>query len=526
MLPRIARWACRAVLVALLTASPAIAANESTAQRVERIVRELDDDNYRVREAAATEAEALPPDALPAIEAALKRVDLAIAARMALEKSVESLRQRSRQADRYESRLAWYESAVGGYEQFGSRSDKWDDDARKALRLAARYWTGGSRDRSLEPAMWELSRRAIDNGCDDPLMLYVYAKMFESNLDVDAGEAARLYRRAGDALAGSKYPATIRAIAALRAGEIDRALKLLPEAVNDQTVPRRLTGELAWFIVYRPTASESRMRFDEVDAILSKTYGAESPLALTIRGKFYTRYARQISTGGDSSVEIRDRDRVSVERFAQARDALLRAWKADPGDPAAAVAMLDWALDQNTTRQDMEQWYRRALEADPDSFEAANAKLLYLSPRWRDQPDEMVAFGRQLLANGNFASRLPFILVRAHDMLSYYQDEMTSGMEPDPNYYRRPEVWKDVSAVFEGYLSRYPQSLHDRSYYAKLACWAGQWDVADEQFRILGDQAKLSVFGMTDTLHRAYPLEYQKMRAEAERRASRSKKAE
>lgn len=45
------------------------------------------------------------------------------------------------------------------------------------------------------------------------------------------------------------------------------------------------------------------------------------------------------------------------------------------------------------------------------------------------------------------------------------------------------------------------QRHYDRSMYAKLACRAGQWKVADEQFKRLGSHARMAVFGKRQTFN-------------------------
>jgi len=136
----------------------------------------------------------------------------------------------------------------------------------------------------------------------------------------------------------------------------------------------------------------------------------------------------------------------------------------------------------------METWYKRAMEADPDNFDACGKKMYYLEPKWYGGPAEMLTFGRELLAGGNWEARLPFKLVDAHLTLSGYQKEGKA------EYFTDETVWKDIEAVYERYLARYPDSVWDRSFYAKLASKCGRWTEAKSQFDKLGDKVMVGAF--------------------------------
>ena len=59
----------------------------------------------------------------------------------------------------------------------------------------------------------------------------------------------------------------------------------------------------------------------------------------------------------------------------------------------------------------------------------------------------------------------------------------------------------DVNTVFSKYLVLYPNANRDRSQYAKLACTAGRWRIANSQFNLLGDNAAVDVFAGQATIN-------------------------
>jgi hypothetical protein len=78
----------------------------------------------------------------------------------------------------------------------------------------------------------------------------------------------------------------------------------------------------------------------------------------------------------------------------------------------------------------------------------------------------------------------------------------------DPSVYARPEIWGPLEKVYRGYLQHYPNSVHYRSQFARNAAQGGHWDVAKEQFKILGDDWDRDVFDSKD--------EYAQMLAQAQ----------
>src|SRR5258706_14994868 len=93
---------------------------------------------------------------------------------------------------------------VEAYDKVGHHDAKWDEPARLALRLSVDMWGA---PRSREGGNWvqfQAAQRAIDAGCDDPMVLYVYARTFV-NFGGDPDKCRHLHNQAADALRGSRY---------------------------------------------------------------------------------------------------------------------------------------------------------------------------------------------------------------------------------------------------------------------------------------------------------------------------------
>lgn len=244
--------------------------------------------------------------------------------------------------------------------------------------------------------------------------------------------------------------------------------------------------------------------FERVDALF-KELRPSSPVHYQMRGVFYVDYAWEARGDNYAKTVTAEARKLMQERLKLAERALKKAWELDPKDPQPAAEMIQVAMGQRQGRQSMEMWFNRAIEADPDNYDACKKKLYYLDPNWYGSADILLHFGRACLQAKNWESGLPFVLVEAHERLA----GLRNGSRL---YYDTPDVWKDIHEVYGTYLEKYPDARRRRTQYARLAALCGQWKVADEQFNLLGDRAFVDVFRTRD--------EYEELRRKAAERAA------
>jgi hypothetical protein len=269
---------------------------------------------------------------------------------------------------------------------------------------------------------------------------------------------------------------------------LDLALSRVGVAAGDAEVPDRLLSELGGLMASAAmkAAQDPKTGLDKVFGAVTKSRpGGAFPLVF--KGELYIKYAWDARGSGQTNTVTADGWKKMGERLVEAEQALTAAWKMNPDGPDAPTLMIGVELGQGKGRQVMETWYKRAMDANPDNRDACHRKMYYLEPKWHGSAEDMLNFGRELLAGGNWGARLPFYLVDAHLILAGY----TKDRE---NYYKNEAVWKDLHAVYEPYLSLQPDSAWDRTYYAKLACWCGRWTEAKAQFDKLGDKAEVWAF--------------------------------
>lgn len=404
------------------------------------------------------------------------------------------------------------QSLVDAYDRAGRKNPRWDSDARKLLALAASTWEERFNELSGMLTLYQAVTRA---GCDDPLVLYVVGRVAGPSFAHD---------KVAQRMAGSTFHPVHRCLALARAAEwyaghdnlpdragqaqrhLDDALKLLHEAALDKAVPIPVIVDVCrqleeGFLGLDP---DRKLAFDKIDAVLQKAR-PENSLVYTYRGHFYTTYAWDARGGGYANTVGQDRFRIFRERLGHAATALEKAWELDTTNSDAATQMITVEMGQGNGRRHMETWFHRAMATDPDNYSACQKKLLYLAPKWHGTINDPRKFGMECLATGNWKARLPLLLADAHESLA----ECNSG-QPE-RYYRRSLVWEDVQPVFESYLRQFPQASFERSRYALWACRCVEWQEADRQFTILGDNAQKHLFGNADA--------FQRLREEAVRRA-------
>jgi hypothetical protein len=498
---------------------------EDTKTKFTQALKKLGADEYQDREAASEDLAGLPAEALALVQAELKK-DLEPEVRARLERArvqLEAKKTKFAALRRSEAQHAWnVKTTTEAYEKVGQKDPKWDEKVRAALPVLVEVWDGKAASNKARTA-YDLLTEAVTAGCNDPLVLYGRARMYDSAVRASKAEAVRLHLEAAQAMKerGSSYHPLRQCFACGRAAEfltkwkkdltddekkqvqewLDLGREHLGKAASDPDAPESLLREISvqLMVIGSAVSGDGKAGSDKIFDLLT-TARPGSALPLLLKGEFYIKYAWDARGSGWANTVTPDGWQKMAERLSVAEEALNEAWKKNPDDSAAPIAMLQVELGQGKGRPIMETWYQRAMKADPNSYDACSKKMYYLEPKWHGSEEAMLAFGRELVAAGNWEARLPFQLVDAHWALAAYGEKREE-------HYKDPAVWKDLQSVYEPYLKRHPDSAWDRSFYAKYACYSGRWAEAKLQFDRLGDGVLVGAF--TDK------AEMERLRAEA-----------
>ena len=404
-------------------------------------------------------------------------------------------------------RLEWnLRTTRGAYDKIGKKNPRWDEPARKAMEFASRMFSLQVDPQIRVDDVYKPAKIAIDAGCDDPLLDYLYRRSLFGPHYPGEEESARQISVAAEALAASRYPAFRRAIGCQMAGSYtlnakepsdasrkeaerryDAALALLPESVAGDEP--NVFWEDRWFdtIVdiiqgYRKLGLSAPAALERVDSKLAKL-PALKVLRLQIRGDFWYKYGWEGRTMALAPAVPAGGFEVFTERLDNAQKAFNEAWRLRPDDARTAEYLLDIEKGIGGDRSKMELWFDRAMKADGDRVGACATKLDWLDPKWHGTAKEMVEFGRACRATKNWQSGITLCVADAHYRYADMLDRVGKS-----KYLASPEVWSDVKSVYDEYLQHFPRNDVVRSKYAAICYLAAHYPEAHAQFQVLGDR--------------------------------------
>jgi hypothetical protein len=177
-----------------------------------------------------------------------------------------------------------------------------------------------------------------------------------------------------------------------------------------------------------------------------------------------------------------------AQRLQLANQDLLQAYKVTSSfQGKVAGAMLNVTVGRGDDRENMEQWFERAMEADGDNFPACGVKSIFLEPKWYGALHEARAFCEACLATGNLEGGLPLVYEHGLKNWAFYA--------PDRNaYFQQPELWDEVSEFFEMYMKAFPKAKRHQGRLANWAWTCGQVEEAARLLDGLGETAPLTAF--------------------------------
>ena len=114
--------------------------------------------------------------------------------------------------------LAWTRRTLAdAYDKVGKKDARWDERVNELMKVAVPMIAARENHGTYDD-VHHAAKRAIDAGCDDPIVLYIYAQSSFGRNHPGVPELDRRYTAAAKALASSKYPAIRRAIGLIRGG--------------------------------------------------------------------------------------------------------------------------------------------------------------------------------------------------------------------------------------------------------------------------------------------------------------------
>ena len=403
---------------------------------------------------------------------------------------------------------------VDAYDADGQHKPQWDEAAhafldRMAVRFAEanftpQYWSGIHTDLG---TMQTLAKAC--ESVDDPIVSYCRAVVYK-----DAGQTEdyhALMAHAAPRVIAGHYPALRRysaaaALVLLRPND-PKALKLrddlLVSMVAEPTAEpfdRRFRMKLVVDGVWQPdNGGVFKVKGPEREAMLARFAAdphANPWLVGVLRGIHETAYAWEFRGNGWAS-SVTDAGWAGFrQHIALARKAFTAAYAAEPTYPEAPAGMITVCMAESGSVDDPRVWFDRAIAAQIDHMPAWQNYGEALRPRWGGTMEAMDALGQEAAATKRYDTVTPFFLLTALHMMSEENDEGNA-------VFRRPGVWHDIKAMYEGYLNPVAPGIQVDwcgSQRAGYAYRCGEYAEALRTLKALGDQVRpdaLAQFGLS-----------------------------
>lgn len=471
------------------------------------------------REAAAIKLSMLPPEGFSALDAATTFPDLPEEARANLKKIVERERPWQpallRRLAESKKETDWLKAnALAAYQKSHHRSPKWDEPAIAAINLCFS-------NKDAWPKTRALLEKAIEAGCDDPGILLLEVRYLDY-VGADPQQVIKLHKQIHDAFVDEPINAyereweilnyitalqgRARGIARTRHNNAyddatlstlrnlqEESLTLFPR-VAKQRPPSYTLCNLAISIL--SNQDDFHRPMDQVYARIQPTLDAVLPNdagPLVVKGTAFVRWAWQAIQVDAAGNITNKNEKLINQRVDEAEAILKKAYEMDPNDPRAAEEMIFAIIERGQPREEMEKWFKRAMDADPNYFGALTAKMYYLDPQWYGSEEDELAFAHECFASQNWQGSAPFMVSSIHMQLaneSFSKDQ----------YYAQPAVWRDIQHLYEPYLVANPDAVAARSDYCYFACHSKHWDIARQQFQVMGAEVPIRKFGSLENM--------------------------
>ncbi len=486
-------------------------ASPETVAKFKETVRLLSSEDFKERQRGEAAVQSLPPDALELVQRAVEdpKVDPEVRAR--LKRALPAFQTKAVTAsaeDQEAADEAWLlKVTLAAYDQGTHRDPRWDALVHEAFTAELQV---GPETLTVEFAGHSagMFKKAVDAGADDPLVLHAYAAELSRTPTADRKEVHRLVSKAAERFNRENYPPVLKLAGFMAAMDgvsidpgdpgddeaqvqryYDLAAGQWPEVAKMEGIPDAQLFKWSNQMLGR---AKDMLKWEEKGLVLSPLEQAKptSPCTWYLRGKDAMGDAWAARGYGTADTVTPERQREMEEACSRARADYEQAWRANPHSPWAPAAMIEVELlspsggSAQSGRQAMEEWFKRAMDANPDNEPAVTMKLNYLRSRWYGSDAELLGFAREMVAKGH----VPMALITAHEWLSQESGNPAA-------YYAQPVVWLDIKRVYLPLLAKNPGSVFDRSWFLKYAAYAGDWQVAAAQIKLLGDHPAVNVFG-------------------------------
>jgi hypothetical protein len=454
-----------------------------------KVIEQLDDTDSAIRSAASLRLNSLDGSCLDLVEASFKDPTVSPEQKVRLEKALRFLRPRTRNQKMQRQMDDWLDVTMHqAYATHERRDAPWNAKAHHAIdlmiQLGVRPMKGSIEMRS--EALTALAD-VILAACDDPFIRCLYGMCQGPEEKENSRSSVALIEDTRRVLS-EDYPPYVKLFVSIGyLFAVDRdMMQSSATAIYFRELVKQKDLPPGVLVLIAKRYCDALLHLSEVQYIeaFCRDFEKYAPA-----NEFRVVAATAKNNLGDARANS---GKSGLEDFAEASRLAEMVWSSDPSDVYAARLMMTIRRNQAAGDAEIDTWFQRAVDANPDAYDIYLRRLNML---WEDHvgpdsgkgADQMLAFGHECLAMQNWRGGAPLVLVEAHRRLADDSDDRRK-------YLARPEVWRDIADAYEGGLLNFPNDFKRRSEYAKQAAQCGKWDVVERQFALLGDKADMGVF--------------------------------
>jgi hypothetical protein len=200
--------------------------------------------------------------------------------------------------------------------------------------------------------------------------------------------------------------------------------------------------------------------------------------------EFLTSYAWHARGEGYANEVTEDGWQHFYERLAAARTILGQSRSLTPSCPEYWAAGMTLALGQGWNPEDFKKFYAEAKAVEPQYFAYDLAQAHFLMPRWYGVSGDWEAAAVKEIDRPEGLGLEGYARVVC-DRRGYYDDIFRESKAS----------WKLTQQGFEQMRKRYPDSIEILNAYCRLACIAGDRNLANQLFEQIGDRVVVYCWG-------------------------------
>jgi tetratricopeptide (TPR) repeat protein len=424
----------------------------------------------------------------------------------------------------------WEEALKAGFEKGPGAKAPWARKMKRAIETFATMQLFRGINQQFNPARRAFALAvvaAVAEGADDPLLRFWMFNWFHitdgktkytssQGVDIDPESHADLLR----AVSASTYPALMKIhmahvlVVKMKESKKYRPKKAPPEYDKALADGIKAADAFCWEQIAALAGSEEP---EELDAVIDVMIGllntndlpeakhatdliarlaetkAPKWLLLYLEGEMMNIVAWRWRNG--------ENEPLFEEQMGIARERFEASAKLEPKQPYAFTGMITVCMAFGLEREEMEKWFRKAMEINPDEWNACHRKLKYLRPTRQGSWDDYFDFLDQCIRTKNWRAGIPQL---ADSSLAELYMNIPARFGYDLGH---PAIFCRVQTAFETVTAAAPKNPSPIVTYALACMGSHRWQEAlDALARLDEGELRPNPFGpaLDLAVYRAY----------------------